>query len=380
MKYIIVLILFSLLPVLSIAQIDTTDTEIKAVYDLWQNYIKTDHSNICALKEFWSKDTKKTFECLDVIDNGFSPSLYYFLDSTSLTNQVLTIYPLGENYCIKSAFYTFYEKTKENLYLMAVTKYIAKKEAGEYKLHNFLSWSTSDWKRQQMGILNYHYKEKFNDSNAQKANLFLQNFAEQFDLPPLDTIHYFVFDNCDELFQYQGYEYTLLDRGDLNQCGFYDEDNNIIYSGGGGEFYTHELAHVINKYFPDAHQWLLAGIAVYYGGHLGLSLNQCLEILENHLKTKPEIELNNFTETLSYNIDNQYNTSLIFGGFLIKIIHDDFGFSGVKEMLSSNTAKDESLYNFLIKKYQLKNSNDLGSFLEQKLRKINTPDKTEGLD
>ena len=188
---ILMLLIFSINNVASQIKITNSDYEIsfnsdqKKIYNLWTSYLEVwnvqDKQKLCS---FWKN------ECDLLSSEGFfNPSLY----ELGFENQVLKIEKIEEEkFKISSIFYW----VDENYHFkpMAIVNVIAIKNGkGEFLLDNYLTYSTKGWKSRNVGNINYHFSKqnKFNYSDAKKANLFLNNLKERFNLNNLNRILYF---------------------------------------------------------------------------------------------------------------------------------------------------------------------------------------------
>ncbi|MBA3829210.1 MAG: hypothetical protein H0X33_09765 [Taibaiella sp.] len=317
--------------------------EKEKVFELWNQYLtQKDH-----LDTFWSSYDKKTYKGIDLLkDNvGFNGGLYKF----KFDCNVLSITDIGEGYIIKSALYFIQEDSaiKNRFSLLAIINVLAKKENGNFKLSNYINYSTANWNVKRVGIIKYHYPAiyPFNIFNAQKANVFLDSLEKWFNFS-VDTINYYIPINCSEGLKMAGFEYYLIEGQTLNLCGFYDPTNNIVYSYAiSGECYKHELIHQINRLYPTANSYLLAGIAAYIDddGQAGESEKFHLKRYLKYLKDHPA-DFNDFYN-INY-VDDVTSPIYIFGAVICNALLKKGGMLLLKEALQ-NTRTDEQLVSFL---------------------------------
>lgn len=364
---ILMLLIFSINNVASQIKIANSDYEFffnsdqKKIYNLWTSYLEAwnvqDKQKLCSL---WKN------ECDLLSSEGFfNPSLY----ELGFENQVLKIEKIDEEkFKISSIFYW----VDENYHFkpMAIVNVIAIKNGkGEFLLDNYLTYSTKGWKSRNVGNINYHFSKqnKFNYSDAKKANLFLNNLKERFNLNNLKT-EYYIFENCQELNLYRGFSFFPVNN---EHCAFFDSKNKIVYTTKFyGEFHHHELIHHLNSKFESAHYLLLSGISIYHSGKNVLSsysLQELFSKLEQHILEKNIVQFNIFNfPTFEIKVTGDY----LVGAILVDIIIE----KGGKEMLLralETTRTDEELESFILNELSLSNEK-LNLYILQKIKEMSS--------
>lgn len=317
------------------AGIDTTNNfNKKEVFALWENYL-TAISLETNPDIYWNQQEKEIFKSYDLLDNAgyLTPSLYGLVKEGG-KNVVLSIAPYGEFYEIKSIFY--YTYPDETIYPLAIVKYYAAMEEGIYKLYNHLPVYASHWPTKKVGYFNYvyHPNHPFDSFKAEAANAFYVKIAEVFDLS-LSEFKYYIAENCDKIFNLQGFDFIIGMGKDNNLCGFYDDKNNIIYSNSiTGENYTHEIAHSILEKFPNSGVFHL-GIVTYLGEetHFNKSLIFHIRRISDYLEKHPEINLNNFVEEFS-SMDEFTSPQYIIPAMICHLALEKGGVESLKKLFS----------------------------------------------
>lgn len=345
--------------------IDTTNNkELRDIYILWQNYLKNNPDSIFD-NPYWNKDEKQKYLSYDLLKSEawLAPSLYGLRPD----NSVLEIKNNGDFYVIKSIFYWVYPETYK-VTTLAVTNVIAKKENGEFKLYNNLPYHTKNWYRKKVGIIQYIYHplHPFNDFKAQKANELISNLKKTFDIK-VDKVEYYIALNCDEIFKLKGFEFVLGMGRTPNLCGFYDRFNNIIYSNSiEGEFYVHEIIHLINNFFPNGVNLFFQGLSAYWGGqsaHVGKSIIYHIKRMDKYLKEHNEIDLTDLSNF--YQMDDQTSPSYILGAILCHLTLEKGGLPLFKKGLNYGDT-DEDMYRFIDEELGVKQK-DLNNFMRKKI-------------
>lgn len=344
--------------------IDTTNNiDNKNIFNLWKNYLSSNPDSLYD-NPYWNKKEKENYKSYDLLksEGWLSPSLY----GLKPKNTVLSIKNNGDYYIIKSIFYWVYPKTLHTSTL-AITNVIAKKQKGEYKLFNYLPYHTQTWNRSKIGIIEYiyHPMHPFNNYKAQKANDLIDKLIRTFNIK-VDKVEYYIALNCDEIYKLKGFDFVIGMGREPNLCGFYDRFNNIIYSNSQeGEYYEHEIIHLINNFFPKAHGLFLNGLSAYIGSkaHLGQSLDFHIKRMNLYLNTHTEIDLTNFSNF--YQMDDQTTPSYILGAIICHLVLEKGGIELLKKALNSGNS-DDDLYRFIKKELNIEQKN-LNKYMRKKI-------------
>lgn len=337
----------------------------KEVYHLWENYLNSNPDSVYN-NPFWNESEKKQFNTFDLANSAgyLSPSLYSLIYRNG-QNVVLSIAPYGELYIINSLFY--YLNSDKSIYPLAIVNYIAKKTKNNYKLYNYLPFHTINWQRKQVGYFNYiyHKNHPFDIKKAFEANKFYTKLGNLLDFK-LDTLTYYIAENCDKIYELQGFDYIIGKGRDNNFCGFFDHNNKIVYSNTVvGEDYRHEIIHIILKEFPSSGVFHL-GIATYWGGknaHFNKTLNHHIKRINTYLKAHPEINLNNFFEDF-YEMDEHTSPHYIIAAIFCHLAIEQGGINKLKRLFEYGNS-NEDFYIAIEKEFGLQRSS-LNKFLRKK--------------
>ncbi len=370
-KYIYCYLLFSVCSVILHAQEELpssflnagvdikTDPDKAKVFECWNNYLSSQPDSLYD-NPYWNQAEKAKYKSYDLLksEGWLTPGLYGF----NLKNVILSITNQGDYYVIRSMFY--WDDTT-HINSMAITNVIAKKENGIYKLYNWLPFYTRSWSEKQVGIIYYKYHplHPFNIFKAEKANKLIGFLIDKFGIK-IDKIEYYITLNCNEIMQLKGFDYVIGEGVNINNlCGFYDRFNNIIYSNSiNGENYEHEIVHLINNFFPNAHGLFLNGLSDYFGENdikLGISITEHFKRMDNYLQRHPEINLNKL-DTF-YQMDGVTSPSYFLGIILCHLCIEKGGINLLKEALVYGNS-DDDLYRFIDQKLNIKRNDINKSF------------------
>ena len=155
-------------------------------------------------------------------------------------------------------------------------------------------------------------------------------------LAPINIRYYFA-DTKEELEHLRGFDFTVAMGNRDKPSGMSDDVDNIVYCGGWGENYFHEVVHVyLNRHYPQSP--LREGLAVFYGGSLGHDLKWHLKRLDAFLEQNKGIDLNMLDSF--YDMDNYTNPYSTICGMLCMNAYIKSGIAGVKRIMTY-TSMDE---------------------------------------
>ena len=298
------------------------------VYKLWiatnklsENYKNEIFTNVGDYKILNSEITK--FKLLD---------FYYFLKNANKL-RLESIESLNNNfYRIKLSSYDFDGNIIEIYNLIAT-----------FQNETPVFISNIDFIYKELKKIDYkkivYYTKEFDEKNAKIFCEKIDYFNNFYELK-LDTIKYFKFKSNWELYDFKGFDY-IRDKFINNNSSVCIPEENVIFSGNNSEVNVHELIHIYNvKKFNRVNNILDEGLATYFGGSLGLTLNEHLIILKKHIGLK-KIDFYNQLFNGNYVINNTTSLKYTLGGLICKIVLEKYGKDKLFELLTSGTENDE---------------------------------------
>ncbi|ATL44735.1 hypothetical protein OZ664_07275 [Elizabethkingia sp. HX WHF] len=232
-------------------------------------------------QKFWNTDKKFTSYDFLFSEGFWNPNLYAYISQAN----VLSVSDIGGRAKLIRVLMSPSDKA-DNIY--AIANYIFKNN----KLSNYTDFYTKGWVERTVGNIEYHFPSdySFSTTKAKQANVFVNKLQEIFKLDD-DKLHYYIAKNCKEVRTVQGFDY-VLGEGQSDNCAFFDSQNKIIYTAAfSGENHRHELIHLINIKYPNAHYWLMSGFSVYSksdNAHIGKSLAWHCQKISDFIKKHPD--------------------------------------------------------------------------------------------
>ena len=168
----------------------------------------------------------------------------------------------------------------------------------------------------------------FDRTRATRAARFVDSLAAAFGVAPPDSVAYLVAGSPDEAQRALGMEWTLAVPGRAYVA------NRFLYSGDPslGEFYAHELAHVVlapaaTGAVPGmAHE----GLATWVGGSLGRDFPSLMREYGAFLRGRPAVTLTGVVRD-EYEFDAGWRPA---GALLFQLVYERGGMPAVRALLA----------------------------------------------
>jgi hypothetical protein len=310
------------------SRVDTTQKEIKEVAVLWIDYLNSKPDSLYD-NPHWNKTEKLKYKNFD-----FSvPYLYQFPSNQLLEYYrptILSIENEGDYYGIKTIFAADGlegEHRKSNPW--CITKLYAIKENGQWKLKNALPIITENWTKKTIGKITFIYppNHNFDEDLAKKANLFCNELSEEFLFSQWKPFDFYITKNGDELGKLLNFDFSFA--GYTTGIGM--NENRMLLSGLGSEFYPHEFIHLIA---PNnvRHALIEEGFATWKGGQGGKTFEESANILANEIYLNQKIT---FAEVLNKKWGWQYSAFYTTGAIFFKVAYYKGGVVLVKKLLET---------------------------------------------
>lgn len=248
-----------------------------------------------------------------------------------------------------------------NVMVSAITNHYVQRGAdGHLYFINPMKIDAAKWHSSELNNFTYHYPayHKFDKQKAKELTDKTDKLEKEWNLLPI-LIDYYFADTREEIEHYRGFDFTIAMGNRDKPSGISDGIDNIIYCGGMGENYFHEVVHIyLNKLFPQSP--LTEGLAVFYGGSLGHELTWHLKRLDTYLQAHPAIDLNNPDDF--YYLDNYTNPLSTIQGMLCLMAYKKDGVEGLKR-----TMRYTSLTTLLQQEYSV-DRKGWNQFLREQIR------------
>ena len=346
-------------------RVDTTDADIKAVYDLWRKFLSSRPDSVIDTT-LWNKKELKRYG-----DPYAARSWIYNSEHIikSFPPLLLSIEKEGKFYAIRTLYYseglaepynssnlwalqTMYAKKvkikikKEKVDSLAQGRREAyeapepdslkkKKDKKKFRLFDPLHIITDSWDKRRMGPIDYHFPHDyfFDRGVGLRMTKFIKTVRKKYDLPKVSPIEFYITRNQDEIAAAVGLDFILRPS-----AGRSNTRNAQVFSSLASEWYPHEITHVLFRDFKP-HFILNEGIATYLGGSMKLPFDSLAADLAQFFDS-------NETITFQQILDSPFlegSTAIYYtvGAVLCKMAYQEGRAEKVKKLLSSGVSNDE---------------------------------------
>lgn len=343
------------------SRVDTTQKEVKEVIQLWINYL-TSQPDIIYDNPYWNIPEKLRYKDFD-----FSRAYLYPFSSKQLLSYyqptILSIEKEGEYYGLRTLFSAEGlegEYRKSNPW--CITKLYAVKENNKWKLKNALPVVTENWSRKTFGKITFIYppEHKFDEELAIKANEFCNQIASEFRFSDWKPFDFYITPNGDALGKLLNFDFSFTGYS----TGIGMNENRILLSGLGSEFYPHEFIHLIVPKF-ERHGIIEEGFATWKGGAMEKTFDERAKMLANEIFLNDSIT---FTDILNKKWGWQYAAFYTTGAILCHAAYTKGGVAFVNKLLETSN-DDEALVETICLLFEIKKQN-LNSFWRSEVLKF----------
>lgn len=319
------------------ARVDTSDVEKMKVYGLYSAYLNNRPDSVF-LNPYWNVEEGMVAYRQNRFPDLSARILFYEgMDFNRFIQtwqpKVLQIEKVTENrYMVKTIFMSMCEsdiKLKAHTPIAITKLYAVRRNGGEYKLENTVSYDLRTWKVRKEGNIVYyvHPYLVFNKAKAKKAVRFCKSVVRQLKLKELPQIDYYLTPNSDEMWKLFDFEYYLY-----GGTGLADIKAKKVYVSIGAEDYLHELVHQIMPIPQNSagvnHNLITEGIATWLAGpKYGQNYSEALCQLSKQFEENCPDSLN---DIVCYKYRNKFDNSVFYltGAVICQMAFNKGGLAG----------------------------------------------------
>ena len=354
MKYLLIVLLvlqylFGLCQQLHINPgVDTLGQDVQKSLEFFRGYLNQFKGASIPqnFRAYWSEKDCDNFQVPDPIIYALNGSYPTYTLATNKT--VFYIKPKDESIHLK-VLYAWIDSTNISLFCIA-NHYIRFNNKGSLEFENPIALNTKDWKQASIRNVTFIYPpyHRFNRLRADSLIAKVKHLEKEWGLSRIEIRYYFA-NTREEIDQIRGLDFSLLSGNRDKPTGISDDRNNIVYCSGLGENYFHEVVHLyLNRLYEQSP--LVEGIAVFYGGSMGKSLQWHLKRLKIYLRQHPDVDLNKLEEF--WYMDNFTNPNSTIKGMLCWMAFEKGEIKGLERIMSYKTMEELFLKEFNVKKDQ----------------------------
>lgn len=339
----ILIILFTSLPLTFWGQnvifskeiLNSKDSSIIAVRDLWKSYILTPFSgqNKTSISS-WNKDeTDQGYS--DIIKTAFQLPYY---------NGDITVYDIkkaGNDYYRIRNIWTIGDNINKSY--LAIFSIYSKRNSSGFQLYNNFYVVKPNLKCYKTKNIDYYYPHTyvFNIQKAKEMEEFYSEISSLYENKDKQKVTYIIGNNLDEANAIIGFDYSVWSSSLPNAAYNISGQKLIVASR---EDHKHEIIHsIFLRKFTKSNYLFQEGIATYYGGSAGKNYVDLVNHLKEIVIKNPKINLANFAD-LDKVQDDGINNFYIIGAVLIDYAFETGGTSKVIKLFQP-TAPNMDGYN-----------------------------------
>lgn len=311
--------------------VDPADSELGRAVSFMSDYLGEFTGGKKFLPDFnkyWPEQDCKMFRIPDQLLYGINSSIPTYLLGTP---KILLVKPIAGYVQIKTMFSRI--DSSGNQLVTAITNhYIERDEKGRLHFISPMKLAADKWESTTIRNVRYFFPvyHRFDKKKAVELERRIISLEQEWNLPPINIRYYFA-DTKEEIEHYRGFDFTIAMGNRDKPTGMSDGIDNIVYCGGWGENYFHEVVHLyLNHLNPKSP--LTEGLAVFYGGSLGHELKWHIKRLNEYLQLHPEINLNKLDDF--YYMDNFTNPASAIMGMLCLATYEKEGVQGLRRILA----------------------------------------------
>ena len=265
-------------------RVDTTDTNVRAVIQLFTDYINNRPDSTFD-NPYWSDRDKSAHPDYYWADVWlYQPKVLLDIYDP----HILSVERQGDYQVLRVLYYREgLEGVQAGSNPWALQALYAARENGEWRFFDPLYIRTADWPREYYPPVLYIHdpSHEFDTLEAARQKQQIDSIATAFDLVIPDTIEYYLTDHVDNLMWALGLDWVLAPA-----TGRTSQENNQILCALGTEYYGHEMVHVL---FGDVDlPFILSeGLATWLGGSSNEPFDIHAAALAEFLETDTSITL-----------------------------------------------------------------------------------------
>lgn len=338
--------------------IDPSDTELNAAVRFLQQYLSEFTPGRQYLPDFtryWPEEDCQRYRIPD--------KLIYAVNSeipTYMLGRARILYAKPEGSLVHAKVMFSSVDSNENVLVTSITNHYMKRQAdGAFRFVSPTQLHDNEWRITEFQSIEYHYPayHKFDKVKAKALADKIETLEKEWQLRPIYIRYYFA-DTKEEIERYRGFDFTIAMGNRDKPSGISDGIDNMVWCGGLGEDYFHEVVHLyLNPLYPRSP--LIEGLAVFYGGSLGHDLQWHLKRLNTYLKEHPEIDLDKIDDF--YYMDNYTNPLSTIQGLMCLMAYKKDSIAGLKRTMNYIT------FSSLLKKEYGVDSKGWNTFLRDKI-------------
>jgi len=317
------------------ARVDTSSTDVKAIINLYENYLNSSPDSIYN-NPYWNNKEKELYKDFDfsresIFQGGITPKqlCQYFPPF------IMSVEPIGDKYQIRILFSSNSTNPKSvGSKVWCIQKLNIIKENEKWVLENLIVELSKNWESTKVGRIEYVYPvgHNFNLEEAKLSIPFCNNIINRFNPSYADSFRYYVISSIDDMGLLENFDYYFVGstKGKARE--------GMILTAKGNEYYPHEFVHQLLPKNPNRGLVIEEGLATFLGTKQDTAeyANNYLSKLADDLKNNTDKI--NFKAVVSQEVKfNGYQTAYPAGAAICELVFNKAGDEGLLMLMQANT-------------------------------------------
>lgn len=304
---------------------------VPQIFNAWREYLQSNPRSQSPT-QLWSAEEQSRWPAFDL-----TAAIAYQGFSATVLDIQPTFLGTTDEFVVKTLFAT--TGSDRGIRAIALTRVYAIQEDGRWVFSNALPRLTSDWTQEVVGAITYVHppSHAFDRSRAQRARVFIDSLAAEFELDSPEPFTYYLATSPEELHRIMGVDWTF---GRLGH-GYAIPWNRLLLVGDVTfrEENRHELVHYVLAPLTSTgrtHSMLSEGAATWLGGSVGRDFPELIREYARFLELRPEVDLDSILE--ANDPDMGWSPG---GAILLQMVWERGGIGAVKEAMAAGRGNPE---------------------------------------
>jgi hypothetical protein len=215
-----------------------------------------------------------------------------------------------------------------------------------WQLSNGFSQISRNWVRRTEGRITFHYVPGQNPDpgRIRLASQFIDSVATLFAVSPPERLDYIVAASPDDYARAIGLDYLHVPSGPGSDVGGQvSTGQGIVYAGGQGEVYLHELTHAVLARYLGGGVFLNEGVPTWFGGSKGRPFPVMCRLLADYQRAHPEITIEEFIRGRDEDDPHVHDAVQATGALFVDHVYRRRGVPGLRALKGSPVGASELL-------------------------------------
>jgi hypothetical protein len=321
--------------------VDTTDTDVYAVFELWTEYLNARPDTMWG-GSAWTPEQARFWSDIDLTASLiYEPNDRDFFSTYKPT--VMAIVSEGRRYSIRTLFYAEGLRPPDDYENPgAIVRVYAERENGDYgawKLRNALGVNTEQWNRPAIGKLTFvsEPSREFDIELARRSVAFCDSITGAFPFFDWDPFEFYIAQSREEAARILGVEYSI----DGNPEGYAMRRYDILVSGKGSEWYPRGFARMVSTGPAlSPHRVVREGFVTWLCDRYDRTFAAKMSEVAAAIGSDDAISFQDYVDRTR---DAPAISRHFYGAILCEMVYDAQGSAGIEALFRAGTT-DEDLY------------------------------------